>query len=176
MMTDQRSSYLKLTAKQRTFVDCRLDGMSQVAAAAAAGVSKAHKMEHNENVQAAMIERMSALAEEVDFSRREAHDMYMQAYTNADTATEQIAAVTAMVKLHGLEKPKILQIEHEHVHSGSLELLPTEELLRLAGMEDIVLEGEYEDITDAPKLEAPEATDDNTDPDPPTVPPVSEDY
>lgn len=174
-MTDQRSSYLKLTAKQRIFVDCRLDGMSQVAAAAAAGVSKAHKMEHNENVQTAMVERMSALAEEVDFSRREAHDMYMQAYTNADTATEQIAAVTAMVKLHGLERPKILKIEHDHIHMGSIELMPTDELLRLAGMEDIVLDGEFEDITDAPKLEAPEATDDNIE-DPPKVPDVSGDY
>ena len=103
--TDLPSSYLELTRKQRLYVDARLQGMSQVAAATAAGStrpkSEAHRFETHEKVQQALVDRMAKVADEVDFSRKEAHDMYMEAYRNAETAMEQIAAVNAMVKLHG---------------------------------------------------------------------------
>lgn len=161
------SSYLKLTRMQRAYVDARLQGLTQVASATAAGCATPKndgtRLEKNEDVQAAMVDMMSKTAEEVGFSRKEAHDMYMEAYQNAETATEQIAAVNAMVKLHGLEKPKQLEVKHEHVHSGQIEHLPTEELMRLAGMEKtLTLEGEYQEIEAKPVLEAPEVTEDNT--------------
>jgi len=170
------STYLQLTNKQRIYVDSRLSGLSQLASASAAGDSTPQRFEENERVQAALVERMAAVADEVDFSRKEAHDMYLDAYRNAETATEQIAAVTAMVKLHGLEKPKVLKIEHDHVVTGQIEYMPTKELMVLAGMEDLTLDGEWQDVTDAPKLEPPEVTDDNTKEEPRKVPSVSEDY
>jgi len=169
-------SYLKLTTKQRVYVDCRLDGMTQLASASAAGASSPQRYEENETVQAAMIERMQATADAVDFSRREAHDMYMDAHRNAETATEQIAAISAMVKLHGLEKPKVIEVKHDHNVTGQLEFMGTDELMKLADMTDLVLDAEYEDITDAPELEAPKVTDDNTVEDAPKVPTVSQDY
>lgn len=161
------SSYLKLTKIQRCYVDARLQGMSKVASARMAGSQHPEKdgarLGSNENVMKAMTDMMEKSAEEVGFSRKEAHDMYMDAYTNADTAMEQIAAVNAMVKLHGLEKPKQLEVKHEHVHSGQIEHLPTGELMKLAGMEDtLTLDGEFEEVGAKPLLEAPEVTDDNT--------------
>lgn len=161
------SSYLKLTRMQRTYVDARLQGLSQVASATAAGCATPKndgtRMEKNEDVQAAMIDMMSQTAEEVGFSRKEAHDMYMEAYQNAETATEQIAAVNAMVKLHGLEKPKKIEIDHKVEHTGQIEHLPTGELMRLAGMEKtLTLDGEYEEVEKKPVLEAPDVTEDNT--------------
>ena len=174
------SSYLKLTSLQRTYVDCRLDGMNQVASAAAAGSKNprvdGHKLESHLDVQAALVERMQATADEVDFGRKEAHDMYMDAYRNAETAMEQIAAVSAMVKLHGLEKPRIIEVKHSVVRPEEIEYMPTDELMKLAGMTDIVLEGEWEDITDTPKLEPPKVTDDNTEQKSKKVPRMSEDY
>ena len=179
-MTSPSSSYLQLTAKQRIYVDCRLEGMTQTASAAAAGSSypksEAARYESHENVQAAMIERMQATADEVDFSRKEAHDMYMDAYRNAETAMEQIAAVNSMVKLHGLEKPKVIEHVHKAGTPEQLEHMPLDQLMKRAGMTDLVLEGEFKVLEDVPKLGAPEVTDDNTEPEPKKLPTVSEDY
>ena len=178
-MTGQNlKSYSKLTAKQRIYVDSRLSGMSQRASAAAAGSNPlgAQNYEESENVQTAIMERMSAVAEEVDFSRKEAHEMLLDAYRNAETATEQIAAVNSMIKLHGLEKPKVVEVKHDHSHHGQIEYMPTEELMKLAEMEDLTLEGEYKEVTEVPILGAPEATDDNREKDKAKVPTVSEDY
>lgn len=166
-MTTLPSSYLKLTKIERGYVEGRLQGLSQVASAVAAGCktprSDANRLEKNPKVQAALVDRMQKIADEVDFSRKEAHDMYMDAYQNADTAMEQIAAVNAMVKLHGLEKPKQFEIKHEHTHSGQIEHLSTDELIKLAGMQKtLALEGEYEEVEPKPTLKAPDVTEDNT--------------
>jgi len=121
------------------------------------------RLDANENVQKARVDMLEKSAEEIGFSRKEAHDMYMEAYQNAETAMEQIAAVNAMVKLHGLEKPKQLEVKHEHTHTGQIEHLPTEELMKLANMRDtLTLDGEYEEVEAKPVLEAPDVTEDNT--------------
>lgn len=174
-MTSPRSSYLKLKTNQRIYVDGILAGLSKGAASSAAGHQAGH-FDRSEAVQNALLERMQQTADEVDFGRREAHDMYMDAYRNADTSTEQVAAINAMVKLHGLEKPKVIEHKHEVEHSGQLEFMPTDKLMALAGMEDLVLEGEFEEVEDAPQLVAPEVTDDNTAEELAEVPTVSQDY
>jgi hypothetical protein len=155
--------------------------MTRVASAAAAGAKQpekhGYKIEKRPHVMEALTQRMAAVAAEVDFSRKEAHDMYMDAYRNADTATEQIAAVNAMVKLHGLEKPKELLVTHEHTHTGDIELLPTDELIKLAGLTNFVLEGEFEEVETPKELAPPEITDDNTnDPSKQALSALSEDY
>lgn len=175
MATSPVSSYLKCTRQQRIYVDSLLAGLSKKAAAAAAGSRDGVHFDESKHVQAALVERMQATADEVDFSRKEAHEMYMEAYRNAETAAEQIMAVNAMVKLHGLEKPKMLEVKHEHTHTGQLEFMPTDKLMKLAGMDNLVLEGEYAEVEDVPILGAPEVTDDNTE-NARTLPTVSEDY
>lgn len=160
-------SYLSLTKIERAYVDGRLDGLSQIAAATAAGASTprtaANRLEKNEKVQQALVDRMQQTADEVDFGRKEAHQMYMDAYQNADTAMEQIAAVNAMVKLHGLEKPKLVEIKHDHTHSGKIEHMTTDELMKLAGMDKaLALEGEFSEVEPKPLLEPPTVTEDNT--------------
>lgn len=146
------SSLLKLTAKERIYVESRLSGLSKVASASAAGYASpkqhAYELEKKEHIQKALVSAMNDIAEEVGFTRKEAHDMLMSAYMNAATAGEQIAAVKEMVALHGIAAPK--QVEHKHEHQGqvSLERMETAELMKLADMEDLVLEGEYEVIDD----------------------------
>lgn len=145
-----------LTNRQRIYVDARLSGMNQMASAAAAGSTGAnagHKYEKNEVVQAALIARMQKVADEVDFSRKEAHDMLMQAYINADTAMEQIAAVREMIKLHGIAEP--LKVEHKHSRGErlSFDRMDIKQLMKLAEMEDFTLEGEFEVVRDRPQLE-----------------------
>lgn len=161
------SSYLKLTRKEQMYVDARLSGLGKVASAAAAGYASPNnesaRLEVKEHIQAALVAMMEKTAEEVGFTRKDAHDMYMDAYQNAETATEQIAAVNAMVKLHGLEAPKQVEVKHDHQVQGEIRYLPTEELMKLADMEqDLVLDGEYEEVEEKPLLEPPEVTDDNS--------------
>ncbi len=152
MSKNLTSSLTKLTAQQRIYVQGRLDGLTQVAAAAAAGYANpkhnATKVDKLPDVQAAMVAAMQDLSEEIGFGRREAHDMLIEAYRNAATAAEQIQAVKELINLHGLAAPK--QVEHKHTHQGSvsLERMETEELLKLADMEDLALEGEYTVIND----------------------------
>ena len=95
---------------------------------------------------------MQQTAEEVGFTRREAHDMLMNAYMNAATAAEQIAAVKEMIALHGLAVPKTLEIKHQHTGTVSLERMETHELMKLADMEDLVLDGEFDIINDRNRL------------------------
>lgn len=161
------SSFHKLTRREQLYVEGRLQGLSQIASATAAGYAKpktdCSRVEKKEHVQQAMLDMMQKSADEVGFGRKEAHDMYMEAYHNAETAMEQIAAVNALVKLHGLEAPKQLEVKHQHTVDGEIRYLPTDELMRLADMSDtLVLDGEYEEVGEKPVLEPPEVTEDNT--------------
>jgi hypothetical protein len=157
----------ELTHKQSVFIEAVLSGMSDSAAAAAAGSSSpkdyAISMKNNERIQAIITERKRKISDEVDFGRKQAHEMYMDAHMNAETASEQIMAINALVKLHGLEKPKQVEVKHDVNHTHELQLLPTEELMKLAGMDsELTLDGEFEEIEDKPQLEAPAATEGNT--------------
>jgi phage terminase small subunit len=137
------------------FVQNRLSGLTQLASASAAGYSNPKigwDLEKKPHIQAALVQAMEEVAEEIGFTRKEAHEMLMNAYTNAATAAEQIAAVKEMINLHGIAAPK--QVEHKHEHTGnvSLERMETHELLKLADMEDLVLDGEFEVIDDQKRL------------------------
>jgi len=74
----------------------------------------------------------------------------MSAYHNAATATEQVAAVRELINLHGIAQPKV--IEHEHKVSGKVEFnrLDNNELMKLADLDHLTLEGEYEVVKDGP--------------------------
>lgn len=164
-MTNRVSSILaELDPRERIFVKCRMEGMTIIASAQAAGYSdpksQGYRVEHRERVQKAILEASAIMAEEIGFTRRDAHDMLLQAYQNADTASEQIQAVRELVNLHGLAKPKVVEHEHKHEHNLQLEHLSTEKLMELADMEDLTLEGEYEVIHDPEALlEGPESAD-----------------
>lgn len=146
----------KVDHRERIYVQCRLDGMTQIASAQAAGYadprSMCTKVEKRPHVQEAIVEATAVMAEEIGFGRREAHDMLMQAYQNADTASEQIQAVRELINLHGLAKPKVIEHEHKHEHNLQLEHMSTEQLMKLADMEDLTLEGEYEVIEEPEAL------------------------
>lgn len=145
------------TPRERIYMEGRLSGMTQIASAAAAGCPNpnkdGHKLEKREHVQKELVRRMNKVAEEVDFSRKEAHDMYLQAYTNADTAMEQIAAVNAMVKLHGIAEPAKVEVQHQHQATLEFDRMDLKQLMKLADIDDFTLEGEFEVVKERPALE-----------------------
>lgn len=131
--------------------------MSQVASAAAAGCNNPNKdgnrYEKKEHVQEELIRRMSKVSEEVDFGRKEAHDMLMDSYRAADTAMEQIAAVRELIKLHGIAEPTKVEHDHQHTAQLSFDRMSLKQLMKLAEMDDFTLEGEFEVIHELPQLE-----------------------
>ena len=105
-------------------------------------------MEKRPHVMEAIVAATQIFAEEVGFTRREAHDMLMQAFRNADTSMEQITAVRELIKLHGIAAPVKVEHEHTHTHELQLENMPLKELIQLANQGNLTLEGEFERIAD----------------------------
>ena len=151
-MTSLASCFQELSQKERLYCEARLSGMTQVAAGAAAGIAnpkkRANAMEQRPQVQTALIAAMQISADEVGFTRKDAHDMLMSAYYNADTAAEQIAAVRELIKLHGIAAPVVIEHDHTHTHELQLEHMPLDELIKLAGEGNITLEGEFKRLSD----------------------------
>lgn len=156
MSQNLASSLKKLNPKERIYVQNRLAGLTQIASAAAAGYahpkSRGNELEQKPHIQAAMLGAMEEIAEEVGFTRKEAHDMLMGAYQNAATAAEQIQAVKEMISLHGIAAPKTLEVKHEHSGTVSLDRMETRELMKLADMEDLALDGEFTVVNDKKRL------------------------
>jgi hypothetical protein len=152
---NQLSSPKKLNPKEAIYTQSRLAGLSQIASASAAGCNNpqrdGYNMEQKPHVQAAIAAALTELAEEVGFTRKEAHEMLMSAFQNAATAAEQIQAVKEMIALHGLAAPKKLEVKHNHDHSGtiSLERMETGDLMKLANLDQsLTLEGEFKEVKD----------------------------
>ena len=82
------------------------------------------------------------MREEVRFSRNNAHQMYMEAYTAAANATEMKNTVDSLVKLHGLGEPDNATQVNISINTTAkqLERLTDEELLEIAGRETAYLE------------------------------------
>jgi hypothetical protein len=49
-----------------------------------------------------------------------------------------------MIKLHGIAKPVKVEHEHQHQHMLALDRMPMKELMEMADMEDLTLEGEFQ--------------------------------
>ncbi len=151
-MSNLASCFQDLSPKERIYCENRLSGLSKVASATAAGFASAKKnayeIEKRPHVMEAIVAATQIFAEEVGFTRREAHDMLMQAFRNADTAMEQITAVRELIKLHGVQAPVVVEHEHTHTHNMQLENMPLKELMQLAGQKGLTLEGEFERVVD----------------------------
>ncbi len=167
---------------QTLYVQARLEGMTQVAAATAAGAANpkrnASQFEKSESVRQALRQSREIFAQKLQFDRKKAHDMYMDAYRAADTATEQKLVVDSLVKLHGIAAPEVKKLEHTHTgtitHKKQLQHLPDSKLLEMANLSPAedpdIIEGEYVELdgednarTDerAPEREDREAEEEN---------------
>ena len=124
------------------YVQQRTAGLSKIAACTAAGYENpkrtASDIEKRPQVQAALIAICDNMADDIGFTRKEAHDMLMDAYRNAATASEQIQAVKEMINLHGIAEPKRLD---------------SQKLLEMAGLETLAIDGEYEVLEPVPQIE-----------------------
>ena len=148
-----------LTDVQRLFVLAKLEGMTDVAAATAAGISnpksRAYQIAKHPAVIEALKKGIEILATEVMFTRRHAHELLLDAHRNAANTTEQVMAIREMIKLHGVAAPEVKElhttvkgeIEHREVRE-----LTDEQLLQLAQLPTNrlpqIVDGEYEVLED----------------------------
>jgi hypothetical protein len=127
-----------LTVQQERLVLGIVSGMSVAAAGRAAGYSHAPaalEASKRPKVRQAIEYYREQMREEVNFTRNNAHMMYMEAYSAAANATEMKNTVDSLVKLHGLGMPdQATQINiNVNTSAKQLERMSDEELLQIAG-------------------------------------------
>ncbi|KGQ59733.1 hypothetical protein P9057_01300 [Gallibacterium anatis] len=133
-----------LTPKEELYIQLRLRGLTVTAAAKKAGLP--HDMEsinalHERKPQLdrALVYYRERIREkavnegvEIQFTRADAHMMYLQAHSHAACATEEIKAVDSMVKLWGLAAPEKKEVEI--TNRKQLENMSDSELQKLTGL------------------------------------------
>ena len=150
-----------LTEQERMYVEAFLGGASKVASATAAGYSNpknaATTTWNKPHVQEAVRNAKEIFANEVDFARRKAHDMLMEAHRGAADTIEQVTAIRELIKLHGVAAVEKKQLNVVHGGNVSLSGMTDKELVKLAGY-DIALDAEYHEVNKEPEcLPAPNA-------------------
>ena len=134
-----------LTVQQEKLVMLIASGMTIAAAGRGAGYasySTALEASKKPDVQTALQYFREQMREEVKFERKNAHTMYMEAYSASATATEMKNTVDSLVKLHGLATPEnAVQVNvNLNATAKQLERLSDEELLEIAGKDTTYLE------------------------------------
>ena len=160
-MTKLADALEKCTAMQRIFVRQRLLGDSIIAAGTASGLKQpkreAYRMAKAPNVVAAIAAGVGDSAEIMVTDRAAVERMFLDAYNNAETATEQIMAARELGKLHGHYAPTKTETKHEHTgrieHDHDMRSIPTSKLLELAEERRMLpdpntLEGEFSEVAD----------------------------
>lgn len=127
-----------LTVQQEKLVLLISSGMTVAAAGRGAGYSSssaALEASKKPAVQTALQYYREQMREEVKFDRKNAHSMYMEAYTSSVNATEMKNTVDSLVKLHGLTTPDTAVQVNVNLNATAkqLERLTDEELLEIAG-------------------------------------------
>jgi len=129
-----------LTVQQEKLVLGIASGMTISAAGRAAGYATqqgAFSAAKSPNVVKALEYYREQMREEVDFTIKHAHGMYMDAFAASATATEMKNTTDSLVKLHGIAKEQ--QVETQvNVHIAGvkqLERMTDEELLKISGQD-----------------------------------------
>ena len=153
MVPAAEEDLLKLTAKQRLYVENRLAGMNQTQSAIAAGASPvtAPDMERHPRVQRIMLSATKAAMERITMDRQDVLQGFMDAVNSAQSATELVMAWREIGKVIGAYEPEVKIVQHQQLTAERVRNLKDEELLKLADMEDFAppaLEGDFEEVTD----------------------------
>ncbi len=145
----ERNPYTELTLIQKNYVEGRLQGLSQTAAARAAGAStNPANLEQNPKVRAAFKYLLSQSAMKVDeLTKSDVLTGMMDAVNAAATASELVMAWREVGKLLGAYEPERKILEIRDYSEEELKTLPDEHLLELAGGKMAeVIDAEYEEL------------------------------
>lgn len=134
----------ELTMQQEKLVSLISSGMTVAAAGRGAGYaspSTAYQAAKVEAVQKAIEYFRQEMREEVKYTNKHAHMMYMEAYNSSANATEMKNTTDSLVKLHGLATAEsVPQVNININGTKQLERMTDEDLLKIAGKDTDYLE------------------------------------
>ena len=134
----------ELTMQQEKLVSLISSGMTVAAAGRGAGYaspSTAYQAAKVPAVQKAVEYFRQEMREEVKYTNKHAHMMYMEAYNSSANATEMKNTTDSLVKLHGLAAPENQPQVNININgTKQLERMTDEDLLKIAGKDIDYLE------------------------------------
>lgn len=148
-LTDD-NPYTALPVKQRRYVEARLQGLAQTAAAKAAGLDSKNttKYERNPRIRAAIRYLLKESTLNVDeLTKSDVLTGMMDAVNASATASELVMAWREIGKLLGVYEPEKKVLEVHDYSQQELREMKDEDLLKLAGgrMQDVI-EADFEEI------------------------------
>lgn len=111
---DLGPAFAGLDDRDRIYVEARLRGMSQVAAAAGLAPNNASRFEQQPHIREALDHGRRISAIETGIARTRVSDMLLDAYRSATTAAEMVMAARELGRLHGLYAPQRVELDHTH--------------------------------------------------------------
>lgn len=140
-----------LTDRDRIIVEAKLRGCSLAQCAAAAGTTYniVRDLMSEPHIRDALKKGREISAQATAFTRERLSEMYMEAYRAAGCAAEMVMAINGLAKLHGLNAPAQVQIDHSHrlstvTKEQQIKQLSVEDLERLANLKGgDVIEGDF---------------------------------
>lgn len=152
-----------LTTQQEKFVHLVVSGMPAGAAATAVGmpVAAGAGLMGRPLIKAAIEHFRGKNREKLDFGIEKAHSMLMEAWSNSKDATEQVAVVRELVKLHGVAAaPKPQEVNINLTGGKQIERASDQQLLEAAGMTiDMLLPKRAPRTTEEPPVVEAEFTE-----------------
>lgn len=140
-----------LTPQQRRFVDARVCGMNPSQAAKAAGLPTTHGpgLERSPTVQLAIKEIHEKAMAEMTLTRKDVVNGFLDAVKAASSSTELVQAWREIGKIIGAYEPQKIAVTHEMLLPEQLRVMSDKQLMVAAGLEGMVFEGEFEELSTA---------------------------
>lgn len=156
LILTENNPYTALPVKERRYVEARLQGLAQTAAARAAGLdaSSATRVERNPRVKEAIRYLLKESTVNVnELTKSDVLTGMMDAVNASATASELVMAWREIGKLLGVYEPEKKVLEIKDYSQQELNEMRDEELLQLAGgrMQDVidVDDADFEEIDHA---------------------------
>jgi len=143
---------LRLSGKQRLYVENRLAGMNRIQAGQAAGYANNNSiagLDEHPRVKRIMLHATKEAMQRITINRQDVLQGFMDAVDAAQSSTELVMAWREIGKVIGAYEPEVKIIKHQDLTAEKMHSMKDEELLEMAGLEDYrppIIDGEFEEI------------------------------
>lgn len=138
----------ELTERQQTYVKARIDGVSVKEAGERAGytmneASLRTHVERHPKIKVILRESNRAAMKKLELSREDVLQGFLDAVDASQTSQDLTVAWREIGRVLGVYEPTKVQVDVAQMSAAQMQELSTEELVSLAGMQGVLLEGEF---------------------------------
>jgi len=156
---NDEENLLKLTPKQRLYLESRIQGLSVKMSAAAAGYSADSSrvytdLENHPRIKALLMSATTTALQSIQISRNDVLQGFMDAVTSAGSSTELVMAWREIGKIIGAYAPEVKVVAHLDATAEKIAALDDKALLEMASIETFelpALSAEYEVLSPEPE-------------------------